>query len=102
MLPEKYALTDKKFSGFIRYETRFSGKAQLLEITDAYEGVEVFVNGQSTGIQVVPPFRYDLRSLTQEGENSLAIEVATTLERERGKTKNAAPTGITGEVALYG
>ena len=67
-----------------------------------HEGVEVFVNGQSAGVQVVPPFRYDLRSLTQEGKNSLVIEVATTLERERGKTKNAAPTGITGEVALYG
>ena len=89
-------------AGSIRYETRFAGPAQLLEITDAYEGVEVFVNGQSTGIQVVPPFRYDLRGLTQEGENSLVIEVATTLERERGKTKNASPTGITGEVALYG
>ena len=99
--PEDYALTDKKFSGFIRYETRFTGKAQMLEITDAYEGVEVFLNGQSAGIQVVPPFRYDLRGLTQEGENSLVIEVATTLERERGKTKDAAPTGITGEVALY-
>ena len=47
------------------------------------------------------PFRYDLRGLTQEGENSLVIEVATTLERERGNAKNAAPTGITGEVALY-
>ncbi len=99
--PESYALTDKKFSGLIRYETRFTGHAQMLEITDAYEGVEVFVNGQSAGIQVVPPFRYDLRGLTRDGENSLVIEVATTLERERGNTKNAAPTGITGEVALY-
>ena len=99
--PENYALTGKKFSGFIRYETRFTGKAQGLEITDAYEGVEVLVNGQSAGIQVVPPYRFDLRGLTTDGENSLAIEVATTLERERGKTKNAAPTGITGEVALY-
>ena len=99
--PEDYALTDKKFSGFIRYETRFTGPAQMLEITDAYEGVEVFLNGQSAGIQVVPPFRYDLRGLTRDGENALAIEVATTLERGRGETENAAPTGITGEVALY-
>ena len=99
--PGNYALTDKKFSGFIRYETRFTGPAQLLEITDAYEGVEVFINGQSAGIQVVPPYRFDLRGLTQEGENKLVIEVATTLERERGKIKDAAPTGITGEVALY-
>ena len=47
------------------------------------------------------PYRYDLRGLTRDGENALTIEVATTLERERGKTKDAAPTGITGEVALY-
>ncbi|MBQ6248834.1 MAG: hypothetical protein IJJ88_01340, partial [Oscillospiraceae bacterium] len=99
--PENYALTDKKFSGFIRYETQFTGKVQLLEITDAYEGVEVFVNGRSAGIQVTPPYRYDLRGLAGEGDNRLTIEVATTLERDRGNTKTAAPTGITGEVALY-
>lgn len=98
---ESYALTDKKFSGFIRYETSFNQPAQTLEITDAYEGVEVFVNGQSAGIQVTAPFVYDLRGLVREGENHLVIEVATTLERERGSTKNAAPTGIVGDVALY-
>lgn len=99
--PESYALTDKKFSGFIRYETHFTGKAQMLEITDACEGVEAFVNGSSAGIQVVPPFRFDLRDLTTDGDNTLTIEVTTTLERENGNTKNAAPTGITGEVMLY-
>ena len=99
--PESYALTDKKFSGYIRYETKFSGKARLLEITDAYEGVELFVNGRSAGIQVTPPYRFDISGLTADGENTVAIEVATTLERERGNTKGAAPTGITGEVALY-
>ena len=98
---ESCAKTDPKFSGIIRYETSFQGKAQALEITDAYEGVEVFVNGQSAGIQVVPPFVYDLRGLSRDGENKLTIEVATTLERERGRTKKAAPTGITGEVNLY-
>ena len=99
--PENYALIDKKFSGLIRYETHFTGKAQLLEITDAWEGVEVFINGKSAGIQVTPPYRYDLRGLAGEGDNALTIEVATTLERDRGNTKTAAPTGITGEVALY-
>lgn len=99
--PESYALTDRKFSGVIRYETHFPGKAQMLEIADAYEGVEVFVNGSSAGLQVVPPFCFDLRDLTTDGENTLTIEVATTLERERGNTKTASPTGITGEVMLY-
>ena len=97
---ESYAKTDKKFSGIIRYETGFSQPAQTLEITDAYEGVEVFLNGESLGIQVIAPFVYDLRGKVQADENHLAVEVATTLEREQGG-KNAAPTGITGEVNLY-
>ena len=59
------------------------------------------MNGQSAGIQVVPPFVYDLRGLCRDRENTLRIEVATTLERERGQTKKATPTGITGEVNLY-
>ena len=29
-----------------------------LTVTDAYEGVEAFVNGHSLGIQVAPPFQY--------------------------------------------
>lgn len=101
---EDYAKTDKKFSGFIRYETTFTLDAfedVVLEITDAYEGVEVFVNGKSAGIQIIPAYIFDIGELCILGKNELAIEVATTLERERGNQKNAAPTGITGEVNLY-
>ena len=99
-----YSKTSKRFSGFIRYTTVFaleSFEQVALEITDAYEGVEVFVNDKSAGIQVVPSFVFDLTAHCWPGENKLAIEVATTLERERGKTRRAAPTGITGEVNLY-
>jgi len=99
---ESYHLTDPKFSGFIRYETEFTAGNGFvgLKISDAYEGVEVFVNGKSAGIQILPPFCYDLTRLCKPGKNQLAIEVATTLERER-HGKNAAPTGITGTVTLY-
>jgi hypothetical protein len=101
---ESYSNTDKKFSGFIRYETSIelgAHKRVVLEITDAYEGVEVFMNGRSAGIQVVPTFIFDITDLCKQGQNELVIEVATTLERERCKVKNAAPTGITGSVNLY-
>lgn len=106
---ETYSNTDKKFSGYIRYETVFSvspiekenRQTVMLEITDAYEGVEAFVNRRSAGIQVTPRFIFDLTELCKQGENRLAIEVATTLEREQGGVKKAAPTGITGEVNLY-
>lgn len=100
---ESYHFTDSGFSGFIRYETEFEAETGFvgLEITDAHEGVEVFVNGKSVGIQVIPPYRYDLTRFCIPGKNWLTIEVATTLERERGGRKKGAPTGITGSVNLY-
>ena len=100
---ESYHLTNRKFSGFIRYVTEIEPEGGFvgLEITDAYESVEVFVNSKSAGIQVVAPFRYDLTGLCVPGKNQLAIEVATTLERELGGHKKGAPTGITGAVNLY-
>ena len=83
-LPDPLAQEEPTFSGFARYECAVNGTGEktVLEITDAYEGVEVFVNRQSLGIQIAPPFRYDLTPYLRQGENKLAIEVATTLERE--------------------
>lgn len=112
-LPDRLAQEQPKFSGFVRYERhihRSTSAGLVLEITDAHEGVEVFVNGRSAGIQVVPPFRYDISNLAREGENHLRIEVATTLERQVGRRglmgllltpRPSALSGITGEVKLY-
>lgn len=116
-LPDHLAEEQPAFSGFVRYESAFElpseGKVTL-EITDAYEGVEVFVNGQSAGIQIVPPFRYDLTALARPGRNMLAIEVATTLERHcydltkddprmkmRGLAAPSCGSGITGQAAIF-
>lgn len=116
-LPDSLAKEKPEFSGYARYEATFrvkgAGRAAL-EISDAAEGVEVFVNGRSAGIQIVPPFRYDLTGLVKPGENSLAIEVATTLERQcyimtkdeprmkmRGLKEPVCGSGITGHVSLY-
>lgn len=101
-----YGKENPKFSGFIRYEREVeiadALKRHVLEITDAGEDVEVLVNGQSAGIQVLPPFRYDISEFLAPGKNRIAIEAATTLEREQKvNRKNWAPTGITGEVHLY-
>ena len=118
VLPDNYGKKDKTFSGVIRYEKEIEISVPVkavLEITDAYEGVEVFVNGESLGIQVVPSFIYDLTDHLVPGENTLTIEVATTLERQMSKDRAAmmrewflgtrkkemAPTGLTGEVHLY-
>lgn len=115
-LPDLLHEEEPLFSGFVRYENQFEGKAgetYVLEISDAYEGVEVFVNGRSLGIQIVPTYRFDLSSEIQDGVNELVIEVATTLEREAYQFPNpyakyigqdVTPTcksGISGTVKIY-
>ncbi|MDO4285045.1 MAG: glycosyl hydrolase [Eubacteriales bacterium] len=115
-LPDTLAQEEPEFSGFVRYESSFAleevPSQLLLEITDAAEGVEVFVNGRSAGLQIVPRYLFDLMKLVKKGENTLVIEVATTLEREcyqmvtdpRRKMMTPEPTaesGITGEVRLW-
>ncbi len=98
---ESYARENPKFSGFIRYEANValdSTSKVLLSITGANEGTEVMVNGISCGLQVVPNPVFDITAACKIGENHIAIEVATTLARERGK--KAGDTGITGCVKL--
>jgi hypothetical protein len=117
-LPDSLAYEKPTFSGYARYENAFyinhdtrinSAPGTILEITDAHEGVEVFINDISTGIQVVPPFRFDISKLVHPGKNTLVIEVATTLERQVGpqgfmmeqNREPASLSGITGRVNLY-
>lgn len=116
-LPDTLAEEQPSFSGMVRYETRFTlprAGRLVLEITDAAEGVEVFCNGQSAGIQIVAPYLYDLTALSVPGANTLAIEVATTLERFaydlikddprtrlRGLQPPACGSGLTGKANLY-
>ncbi|MBQ9210717.1 MAG: hypothetical protein IJ153_03370 [Clostridia bacterium] len=114
LLPDgdQLAAEQPEFSGFVRYECDFElpEDARLrLNIEDAQEGVEVFLNGESHGIQIAPPMVYELSG--QKGVNHLRIEVATTLEREcypllEGYHKMLAPvpssgSGLTGKVTLH-
>lgn len=119
VLPDPLAEEEPEFSGFVRYENTFRAdealsaagdKRLLLEITDAHEGVEVFVNDQSLGIQIVPTYCFDLTDALVAGDNAIRIEVATTLERENysvpqqmglPKPEPKDPSGINGEVHLY-
>lgn len=111
-LPDDLAREQPAFSGFVRYRALFQLAADertLLELSDAAEGVAVFCNGHSAGLQVVPPYRYDLTPWARGGENEIVIEVATTLERALFGTGRMPPapgsrpgaqSGITGTVAV--
>lgn len=114
---ENIALKYPEFSGFIRYENEIEVPATehaSLMIEDAFEGVEVFINDESVGIQVAPPFVFDISKQLKAGINKVRIEVATTLEREQhfrpieqgnffaafAKAPMLQPTGIVGDVKL--
>lgn len=108
-LPDtEFAGNNSEFSGIIRYEKHVIGdRYDCLEITDAYEGVEVFVNGNSLGMQIASPYRYDLKGALGKGDNLIVIEVATTLERQVAALSNTernvkitTPMGICGNVLL--
>ena len=107
-LPDKLEDEDPKFAGFVRYEKNVelsSAKKTILEITDAAEGVEVFVNDVSADIQIVPKFVYDITGLLKDGTNNIAIEVATTLDRavERQRRSLQMPVYVpTGKCGICG
>lgn len=117
-LPDSLSEERPDFSGFVRYENTFmlenalrkGDEHVLLEITEAYEGVEIFINEECLGIQITPPYVFDLTKALQPGKNTIRIEVATTLEREmfkvpdpigRPKPEPVNPSGISGKVTLY-
>lgn len=100
------------FAGVLRYEKDVNLEAEevrdtILEITDAGETVQLFVNGIDCGIQIVPPFRYEIGKYLHQGMNQFVIEVATTLERQippKRKPENWRPqnhVGLCGEVYFY-
>ena len=94
----------KDFAGIIRYETMFYGKRSLLSLGECQEGAEVFINGNSAGVRISYPYRYDISGLTIEGENRLCIEVATTLfgaVRDRlSLQRPVPPAGVLGPVQV--
>lgn len=116
-VPDELEKEQPEFSGIIAYEREFEaeelGENPAILITDAYEGVELFINGKSLGIQIVPPFRYELGNSACSGKNRIRIEAATTLERQMAKQPDPirmylglgekvpnCPSGINGEILL--
>jgi hypothetical protein len=105
-----------EFSGFIRYETKFTlentGDA-LLVFDDAYEGVEVWLNDSYVNMKICPPYRFDVSGKLKSGENTLRVEVANTLDRKvrtilghglghslRRRSAIIEPSGLIGGVRL--
>lgn len=66
------------FSGHIRYQTQFwldQKGLYLLDLGYAGETAEVWVNGKHVGIQIAPPYRFEIGEAVKEGTNSLEVIV---------------------------
>ena len=92
------------FSGIIRYEMEFEGKACRLELERCYEAAEVFINGHSVGVRIGYPYSYNISDFTIDGLNEIRIEVATTLANAfmdpRSMERPVEPEGILGNIYL--
>ena len=94
------------FSGNIRYEwqQKIAGPGKyLLDLGRVGEAAEVFVNGESTGIRIVPPYVFDI-STVKPGTNKLTVIVSNNSgHRERddfSRYLHFEPSGLLGPIVL--
>lgn len=97
------------FSGTVRYQRSFylnETSELLLDLGEAYEAVNVFLNGTLIAEFICPPYRLKLPvNLLSEGENDLTIEVTNTLVKAQHQNIFDRyfvqdPTGLIGPVLL--
>ena len=103
------------WSGVICYETKVEvdnpEDCSVICVEDAFEALELWVNGNYAGERIAPPYRFDVRGLCKPGLNEIRFECRTTLEcMVHGITHGVgffgpefaavAPSGIVGKVTL--
>ncbi|MFP4499684.1 MAG: glycosyl hydrolase [Candidatus Hydrogenedentota bacterium] len=76
-----------------------------LDLGDVLVAAEVFVNGESAGVRVARPFKFELTDLLRTGENTIEMHVANTIAPHYTTIPalHLGPTesGLLGPVALY-
>lgn len=77
-----------EFSGYIKYEKEIvlpKTNCVIVKPEFIYEAAEVFVNGQSAGKQMTPPYIWNVSELCTEGINEIKVEVVNTPTRDSQK-----------------
>ncbi|ULT58998.1 hypothetical protein L1999_10925 [Neobacillus drentensis] len=104
---------DPAFTGIIKYEKTFElaevPRQGILAFESVYEAVELLINDEYVGMKVCPPYIYDVADYLREGTNTIRVEVATTLDRDRFNHPEPPfivwhdpidPTGMFGKITL--
>ena len=99
--------TCPNFSGKIEYTFKLNAvkrDIQYLKFESIGENARVTVNGIDCGLQVCNPFAFDVSKAIVEGENTIKVEVYTTLANAIKDPVSMfvplARTGISGKVWL--
>lgn len=101
------------FAGLIKYEKTFEvdevKKDAYLSFEFVYEAIELWINDEYVGMKICPPYIFDIAKYLKKGENTIRVEVATTLDRDRFTRPEPPfimfhdtvdPTGMYGEIKL--
>jgi hypothetical protein len=57
----------------------------FLDISDVAGSIEVFINGETAGMLIKPPYHFNLSNMAWQGKNYLAVEIAINLSRGKKK-----------------
>ena len=82
-----------------------------LDLESAFEAVEVWVNQQTAGMVICPPYRLKIGSLLHSGSNTIRIEVTNTCANQVkamadqrfnffNRTSFEQPVGLLGQIRL--
>ena len=75
-----------------------------IDFGDVYETAQLWINDVPAGIQITPPYQFDVKGLLKEGRNKIVLEVTNTLVhqvRDRfSKVMPVEPSGLLGPVSL--
>lgn len=74
-----------EFSGIMKYEKEIvlpRASCVIVKPEFVYEAAEVFINGQSAGKKMTPPYAWDISDWCIEGNNKLEVEVVNTPARD--------------------
>lgn len=95
------------FSGYIRYEAKFSSfgkKKYILDLGEVGETAHIWANGEYIGSRICKPYIIDITHAVISGENKLCIEVANSMAYKMKDSFSTqmliSPSGILGPVKV--
>ena len=98
--PERF----QSLFGTLRYSISIQDKPEaeniMLDLGDAFETAEVFVNEKPAGVRVCPPYHFNVGDLLNGTVNEIVIDITGTNRDLSSQTSMYEPFGLLGPVKL--